>query len=181
MKIIEKGKTIYTSAILSLLNDAEGYIENIERTWRGDIPITGISLDAIPWFGQFSLSLRTSSDYPRNGLRYDSADWEHYDFVSSSTNPKVKEALEYMKYMYGDESRDKADSSHLHFIACAEALLDTSVASKLGSLGIKAPEVSDLPIKSSFEYVVTDPDSTISGNYCDFIVSNRVLSRLRNA
>jgi len=180
-RVIEEGKIIFEKAILSLLEESIDYINNIERNGRGELPITGVALDTIPWFEQFAISFRSTSEFPCGDFRFNSADWDHYDFTVRSNHPDKLSAIKFMCETYEDSSREKIDSAHLLFLAGAEAIMSQTVSNKLSELEIKAPVVNDRPHGYSFEYIVTDPDGSVNGNYCEIVVANRMLNRLENA
>jgi hypothetical protein len=69
--------------------------------------------------------------------------------------------------------------AHLIFLAGAEALLDPRVAQLLVELGINAPTYRDSFPSPLFEYMVFDFDKTVSANYCEIVLANRVTAKWR--
>ena len=179
--IVENGRRVFVDAILSMLKDRSDYINNIERTGRGEIPITGISLDVTPWHKEFGLSLRLTEEFPSGECRLNSASWKHFDFTSDSTVKEKTEALKFIEQNYESNGLNGQDSAHLIFVAGAEALLDPQVSELLNKFSIKAPVISNESVGHFFEFIVCDPDETISGNYCEIVIANRITNRLENA
>lgn len=169
------------NAILDLLHEREDYINSIERTARGELPITGIALELFPWHQGLGLSLRLSSDFPLGDRRYDSADWPHFDFTEGCSTASTEVAINLVTQLY---ERGKTppltlrETAHLAFLAGAEALLNPQVARLLNELEIRAPEITDTFVSSPFQYILTDVDQTIKSNYCDIVLSGRVAKRL---
>ena len=169
------------AAILDALRERADYFASIERTARDSIPATGLALELFPWAGGFGLSLRLYSDYPGGNSRYDSADWPHYDFTEGCTSPSVLRARSLVEQIYARGSEpggDRRDMAHLLFMAGAEALMHPEVARLLDAFGIEAETLADEFVSSPFQYIVTDVDETVKSNYCDIVLSNRVLHRL---
>jgi hypothetical protein len=176
----ERCQKLLFEAVTRGLQEAADYIRSIERTGRGDSPVTGLSLDMFPWFSNLTLSLRVFDDCAgdRASYRYNAADWKHFDFPRAWETRTFAEAGKLINDFYladGSYSRERA---HLIFLAGAEALLDPRVANQLKLLGIDAPTVSDDFLPHFFEYMVVDSDATIAANYCEIVAANRVTARL---
>ena len=168
-------------AVLDCLHNRTEYINAIERTARGDIPVTGIALELAPWHGHLGLSLRLTSDFPLGDARFDSASWMHFNFTEGCTAPSNAIAKSAIIELYDRGNAldsDLCDMAHLLFWVGAEALLHPSISQLLNEFDIDAPELTDTFVSSHFEYIVIDPDETISSNYCDLVLSNRIIHRL---
>jgi len=112
--------------------------------------------------------------------RYSIADWPDFDFAIERTSPTLKKAAAFAADTYRNkpEKMELSEAAHFLFLSAAEALLDTSVAETLQSLGITAPKLGDGIGGSPFEYLVLDADATYKANYCEIIRSNRTTQRL---
>src|SRR5436309_15189966 len=154
------GLLLFTGALEALIDSAEA-LGSIERDARGEIPVTGISLDIFPWHAAVSMSMRLRSD-SLAGHRHDIGDWEYNDLSIWWTHNHFEEAGEYVRRFYeggGDECRERA---HLIFLAGAEALLDPRIGEQLQSFGIDAPIQTDhFGPDHVFEYIVFDGDGTV--------------------
>lgn len=181
LQLLEKCKTAINTAIVDALNDCSDYIGQIERTGSGDLPVTGIALELFPWHTSLGLSLRTNNDFPAGESRYDSADWEHFDFANGCDLPSIDNAIKLVSELYemgrGDALK-LTETAHLAFVAGAEALLQPSVCDTLNKLEIRAPKLSESFVSSPFQYIVMDGDETVKSNYCDIVLANRVTQRL---
>jgi hypothetical protein len=168
--------------IMEGLRSQEADIRATERDARGESLVNGISLDLAPWHGGVGLSLRLQSDPRRGDGRYNSADWDYFDFVSGQTCAALRTAGAYIRDIYLSEGQEgPLGLAHLIFLAGAEALLDERVAEYLRSLDIDAPIVRERFQDHVFEYIVTDPDGTVRANYCEIVVANRWTARLMAA
>ena len=180
-QLLENCKTAINAAIVDALVDCSDYIAQIERTGRGDLPISGIALELFPWHSSLGLSLRSTNDFPAGESRYDSADWEHFDFTNECDLPTIDNAIELMGELYemgrGD-TFELTETAHLTFVAGAEALLLPNVCDTLNKLDVRAPKLSDSFVSSPFQYIVMDEDETVKSNYCDIVLANRVTQRL---
>jgi hypothetical protein len=170
--------TIYLG-VLDALQEHASYIAGIPRTAQGGIPMTGLSLELYPWHRYIAMSLRSSSDVMN---RYSSADWEHFEFISSreSGSEPFRTAAVVVTETYdaaGDDLEARKEAAHLIFLAAAEALLEPSVAGALQSMGIEASVFTDR-LDRGFEFMVFDSDETLKANYCEIVRSNRVTRRL---
>ncbi|TWT92606.1 hypothetical protein [Neorhodopirellula pilleata] len=119
------------AAIIDVLHERSEYITSIERTARGELPITGIALELSPWHGGLGLSLRLSTDFPLGDFRYDSADWPHFDFTHGCASPSIDQAISIVTEIYNqgkEPGNDLREMAHLTFMAGAEAILNPSVA-----------------------------------------------------
>src|SRR5688500_4519332 len=76
------------------------YIRALERTGRGELPVTGIALELAPWHEWLGLSLRLDSDFPLGQSRYDSADWPHFDFTEHCTSPSIERGKSLLREVY---------------------------------------------------------------------------------
>jgi hypothetical protein len=171
-------RRVLFDATLKALRESSTFINSIERTPRGDLPVTGISLDLYPWHGAMTLSLRLSSDFPLGGHRYDIGDWKHHDFPRAWETTFFQEAGRFLQRFYQAGGQDEFQvRAHLIFLAGAEALLDPRVAQELQSLGIDAPIKTDHFLSHYFEYIVFDGDATVKANYCEIVMANRVTNR----
>lgn len=181
LQLLEKCKSAISFAIVDALNDRVDYIAEIERTGRGELPISGIALELFPWHSSLGLSLRSINDFPTGESQYDSADWEHFDFTNECDLPSIDNAIRLVSELYemgrGDKF-DLAEMAHLTFIVGAEALMQPDVCDTLNNLGIRAPRLSDRFVSSPFQYIVMDGDETVKSNYCDIVLANRVTQRL---
>lgn len=169
------------TAIIDSLHERADYIASIERTARGDIPITGIALELFPWHASLGLSLRSTSDFPLGKSRYDSADWPHFEFTEGCQSPSIAAAISLVTDIYEQGNapdNDLCEMAHMTFMAGAEAMLHPNVSRVLNEFGIDAPELTDAFVSSPFEYIVTDVDETLKSNYCDIVLANRVVERL---
>lgn len=181
LQLVEKCKTAINSAIVDALNDRKDYIAQIERTGRGELPITGIALELFPWHSSLGLSLRSMNDFPAGDSRYDSADWEHFNFTNECDLPSIDNAINLVSEIYEKgrgETFELTEMAHLAFVAGAEALLQPNVCDTLNNFDIRAPSLSDSFVSSPFEYIVMDGDETVKSNYCDIVLANRVMQRL---
>lgn len=177
-KEYEQCREILLNAVVSALEEGKQYIVNIERTARGDLPITGIALELAPWHGFVALSLRGQSDFPEGQSRYDSADWTHFNFTETFTSSALQKARSFTENLYRQPDESGRERAHIIFLAGAQALLDPKVAESLCCLDIKAPTLRDHFVSSFFQYIVVDPDETLKSNYCDLILANRITERL---
>jgi len=112
--------------------------------------------------------------------RYNSADWEYFDFVSNSSFAGLQPAADFIRQAYvseGEDSPARHEMAHLVFLAGAEALLDRRVAACLCEIGVNAPAYGDEFLQRPFEYMVFDPDETVRVNYCELVLANRVTSK----
>ncbi len=169
------------AAIIDALHERADYIASIERTPRGDIPVTGLALELFPWHKSLGLSLRLSSDFPQGEFRYDSADWPHFAFTDGCKSPSIEAAVSLVTEIYeqgNQPDNELTEMAHLTFMAGAEALLHPSVARLLNECGIDAPDITDHFVSSPFQYIVTDVDQTVKANYCDIVLAGRVTQRL---
>lgn len=169
------------TAIIDSLRERADYISSIDRTVRGQIPVSGIALELSPWHGGLGLSLRLTSDFPLGESRYDSADWPHFDFTNGYQSPTIDAAVSLVTQIYNrgkEPGNDLRDMAHLTFMAGAEALLHPKVSHLLNEFGIEAPAISDRFVTSAFQYIVTDADQTVKSNYCDIVLANRVVQRV---
>ena len=153
--------------------------EKAIKAIKADAIITGVALDLAPWHGGVGMALRLSTDPRDDYARYSSVEWEHFNFVSKEGCKALVPVGQYIRQTY--EARGKRwylDLAHLIFLAGAEAMLDRKVARYLQTLGIDAPVVRDRLVPHFFEYIVVDPDGSLPGNYCDFVLGMRVTKRL---
>jgi hypothetical protein len=174
---------VLRDGLLEALREAAPYISSIERTARGDLPITGLSFELYPWHEYIALSIRGSQASGDGAHWYSQADWEHFEFITSQScrSEAFRRAAETVTELY--ESWDEAklfEAAHIIFLAAAEALLDKGVGSLLQELGVDAQIVGDelTGLSGGIEYMVFDSDSTINANYCEIVLANRVTSRL---
>ena len=168
-------------AIIDSLQERTDYIAQIERTPRGDVPVSGIALELFPWHARMGLSLRLTSDFPLGTSRYGSANWPHFDFTVGCHAPSIVTAISLVTQIYdrGNEPGiDRRDMAHLAFMAGAEALLHPQVSRLLNDFGINAPTLTDTIVTSPFQYIVIDADQTVKSNYCDIVMANRVALRI---
>jgi hypothetical protein len=166
-------------ATSNVLRESSPYINSIERTARGDLPVTGLSLDLYPWHGAITLSLRLSSDFPLGENRYEIGDWKYHDFPSAWKTTCFQEAGHFLQRFYRAGGQDEFQArAHLVFLAGAEVLLDPRIAEQLQSLGIDAPIKTEYFISHYFEYIVLDSDETVKANYCEIVMANRVTNLL---
>ena len=185
------------SATLEMLTDRAEYIGTIERFGNGNLAVSGISLDVTPWDDQdpVGLSLRLRSEYPgpkfdSDGkcigsesdsftMRYNPGEWSHYLFTSGCESPAHDEASRLIIEVIQDESstHDDQQLSNLVFLAAADALLHASVFESLKQLEIDATDPDEFA-NGPFDYIVTDPDGSLSANYCDIVKANRAMSQL---
>jgi len=170
-------RRVLLDATLKALRESADRINAIERTGRGDLPVTGFSLDLFPWFGDMTLSIRISSDWPCGRHAYDIGDWKHHDFLKSWGTDRFKDAGKFIQAFYqAGPQPERRDRAHLVFLAGAEALLDPRVAAQLQLLGIDAPVVEDR--FGGDWYIVVDEDGSIRANYCEIVLANRITNRL---
>jgi hypothetical protein len=150
--------------------------------------VSAICLDIAPWHRGFDLALRDDDEKWDDRIRNSVGDWKLYPLWRASdprdlpSNP-AREALEELfEREYGaiEDPTIAREIAHLMFLAGAEALLDHSVTTLLRQYQIEAPYVDDtfLPHRC-FEYIVTDSDNSISGNYCEIVIANRITQRLK--
>jgi len=174
-------RSTLNGAIIDALQDCTGILRSIERTQRNTVPVTGIALELAPWDGWVGLSARLSADFPLGKYRYNSADWDYFEFTKDSTAPKLQEASDYIKEVYefrGLEPERLKEMAHLAFLAGAEALLKPNVAGCLREFDIDAPVHHEGFLTHYFEDILLDPDAVVSVNYCEIVVANRVTQRL---
>jgi hypothetical protein len=177
----EECREAILTAIVDSLQERSDYIASIDRTQRGEIPVSGIALELFPWYGGLGLSLRLTSDFPMGNSRYDSADWTHFDFTNGCKSPSIEAAISTVTRIYNrgkSAGNDLRDMAHLTFFAGSEALLHPKVFDSLNELGINAPLITDRFVTSAFQYIVTDADETVKSNYCDIVLANRVAQRV---
>jgi len=109
--------------------------------------------------------------------------WQHFEFVSSQScrSEALRHAAQVVTQLYESWDGQKlSEAAHIIFLAAAEALLDERVASLLQEFGVAAQIVNDelRGLRKGVEYMVFDSDKTISANYCEIVLANRVTSRL---
>lgn len=175
-------RRVLFSAVMVALQAWAKVIDDLERTGRGGLPITGVSLNMAPWHGGIGLSLRQSSDPSDPGRRHSSVEWKLFNFVSDEDCEPLITVGGYLQKLYRSRGKpDALDVAHLIFLAGADALLDRKVAAFFRKLGVDAPVVKDRLGRGPFEYIVIDPDGTVPGNYCDLVFAMRVTKRLLGA
>jgi hypothetical protein len=169
------------TGILSAVEERSGYIGAIDKTARGELPVSGLSFELYPWHQYLALSMRTTSELSMID-RYNPAEWKHFEFVRSDrcNSPEFRNAAQVVSNYYEDESGEVCgkEFAHLMFTAAAHALLDPAVAELLRKFGVRAPTVIDEPVGSAFEYMVFDPDGTLKSNYCDIELATRYTARI---
>src|SRR5262249_34507909 len=172
-------RSILVQGILDALHARAGVIASIKRIPNVDFPISGISLDMAPWHGGIGRALRQVTEFEHE-RRYNSADWEYFDLVSSTSFPGLQLAAEFINKAYvseGEDSPARHEMAHLVFLPGAEALLDARIAERLCEMGVNAPVYGDGFLRRGFEYMVFDPDETVRVNYCELVLANRVTSK----
>ena len=182
----EHCRSLFVDAVTDSLRQSAGYIASAERNGRGELPVTGLSLDVFPDHGDITLSLRLSSDTYDFEKLYSPADWRHFQFVSSHEHDfaPLQAAVAYMRKVYEPfaevDSDEATEIGHLTFLAAAHALLDESVCETLKSLDIDAPLWGGEMFSSRphFEYLVMDDNANIRGNYCEVVRANKITERL---
>jgi hypothetical protein len=139
---------------------------------------SGVSLDLVPWHGAIGLSIRQRTEHGAD-IRYCNVEWEYFDVVSNQTCPELQQAADFIYEAYTSEDSNHAatEMAHMIFLAGAEALLDARVATAFSELGIDAPICGDNFMPRGLEYMVIDFDGTVRGNYCEFVLANRVTAR----
>lgn len=172
-------RRVLIDGMLDALRSRTDAVKAIERTGRGDLPVTGVSLDLAPWHGGVGLALRQSSDPTNPERRYSSVEWKLFNFVSDEDYEPLAEVGQYIRKVYRSAGRrGSLDAAHLIFLAGADALLDKKVAAFFRKLGVDAPVIKDRFVEHYFEYIVIDPDGTIRSNYCDLVLAMQVSQRL---
>jgi hypothetical protein len=168
------------AAILSGLDAKSAILESLCKDVRGRVTgISAISFDLYPWHEYIALSLRDANTaHPNNP-----AEWKYFEFVSSQQlhTPEIDQAVALMADVYkmaDDFKMSSVEAAHLIFMAGAEALLDPKIAAKLQIFKINAPVLTDRFSKGGLDYIVLDPDETMSINYCQFVLGNRINERL---
>jgi hypothetical protein len=186
---VERCRSLMLSATLAELTASKPFFQQLPGYESGSsecrVPISGISLNVSPWHGDVSLSLRDQEAKWDERTCYTPAEWK-YEFLGLPDRPSVREiddAIAYLSTSYGAVGRDShkaRETAHLIFLAAAEALLDHSVTALLRTYQIDAPFIDDdfLPHRC-FEYIVTDQDNSIAGNYCEIVVASRITQRLK--
>lgn len=172
-------RSIIVQGILDALDSKASAIASIDQIPNVEFPIDGIALDMAPWHGGMGLALRQVTEFEHES-RYNSADWDYFDFVSNSSFSGLQVAANFIKEAYlseGEGSPARLEMAHLVFLAGAEALLDSRVAECLCALGINAPVYANGFLGRRFEYMVFDPDETVRMNYCELVLANRVTAK----
>ena len=172
---------VLLDGLLEALREGGTYISSIERTARGDLPITGLSFELYPWHEYVALSIRVSQD--SRDWKYNPADWRHFEFVSSDScqSEAFRRAAGTVTELYESwDERKLYEAAHIVFLAAAEALLDERVAALLQALGVGAQTVGDQlrGLHGGIEYMVFDSDKAISANYCEIVLANRATTRI---
>ena len=166
-------RDLILQGILAGIQQRADEIARIARESR----VTGISLDLVPWHRGLGISIRQGTEHWE--FRYWPADWANFDVVSNETCAELQRAVEFIHEAYVSENSNHLarEMAHMIFLAGAEALLDSRVAMALAELGIDAPVCGDDFMPRPFEYIVLDCDGTVSGNYCELVLANRVTAR----
>ena len=179
--LLTKRTNIILNGILGGINGCQDIIKSIEKTGRGDMPVTGIALELFPWHGEFGLSLRLSDEFPMADSRYDSADWKYFNFTTEREIESIISTKQFVANLYESEFGEDCSSqdiAHLLFFSGAMALIDPKVTSALREFDIDAPFIGNQFVSSSFEYIVFDGDALIKSNYCDLVLMDRINRRL---
>jgi hypothetical protein len=173
-------RTLILHGILESLHSSRDTIDSIEKPPGIEYPINGMSLDVVPWHGALGISLRhwTECDDEK---RYCNTEWAYFGLASDQSTPALKTAADFIHDAYISENSNLVaiDMAHMIFMAGAEALLDPQVANLLLEYGINAPTWSDHFVSRIFEYMVFDFDGTVTANYCELVLANRVAARWR--
>jgi hypothetical protein len=147
--------------------------------------VSAICLDIAPWHRSFDLAFRDDDEKWDDRIRNSIGDWKLYPLRGAVGQPSTDQRAaleEFFDREYGtiENTNSAREIAHLMFLAAAEALFDHSVTTLLRQYQIDAPYVEDafLPDKC-FEYIVMDPDGSISANYCDIVIANRITQRLK--
>jgi hypothetical protein len=153
-------------------------IAAIEKVPNVEFPVSGVSLDLVPWHGALGVSLRLCTEHEPE-LRYCNVEWAYFDLVSNANCPRLQLAADFVQKAYASENSNSTarEMAHLIFLAGAEALLDPQVAQLLVELGINAPTYRDSFLSPLFEYMVFDFDGTVRENYCELVLANRVTAK----
>jgi hypothetical protein len=151
-------------------------IAAIEKVPNLEFPVNGVSLDLVPWHRALGVSLRLHTECEPE-VRYCNVEWTYFDMVPHC--PSLLQAADFVYEAYTSESSNSLarEMAHLIFLVGAEALLDPRVAQLLVELGIDAPTYRDDFLSPLFEYMVFDFDRTVSVNYCELVLANRVTAK----
>jgi hypothetical protein len=171
-------QSLILQGILEGLRLRADKIAAIEKVPNVEFPVSGVSLDLVPWHGALGVSLRLCTEFEAE-IRYCNVEWAYFDLVSNANCPCLQIAADFVRKAYTSEDSNSIapEMAHLIFLAGAEALLDPRVAQLLVELGINAPTYRDRFPSRLFEYMVFDFDRTVTANYCEIVLANRVTAK----
>jgi hypothetical protein len=185
----ERCRSLLLDATLAEMTAHKSIFEQLAGYESGSsecrVQTSAISLCIEPWHGTFDLGLRDDDEKWDNAIRYSVGDWKLYPVGGIEHARSVRETIAiqtYIEQTYGSvgDAHKARETAHLIFLAAAEALLDVAVTTQLRKYQIDAPYVDDdFYFSRCFEYVVTDPDSSIAANYCEIVLANRITQRLK--
>ena len=182
MKSYDHGECqeILLRALLSGLTMHKDLVRNLERTHRTEFHcgIRAISFDILPWQAYVAVSFCTSSDeWPRVRWQPTDDQWTGYELIGChNAENELAPAQEFVHSIHLTNP-DSRELYHLIWMAAADALLDARIARILRECNIPAADADQLP-SGEFEYVVVDEDRVFSGNYCEFVIAQRLAQRL---